>query len=83
MTKAPTARLFSRGGVALRAWEWPGDPPTTLLLHGIGNYGRYWDFLADAVAGRLHLVATDARGHGESGKPADAYARVWVLSLPT
>jgi pimeloyl-ACP methyl ester carboxylesterase len=74
MTKAPTARLFSRGAVALRAWEWPGDPPTTLLLHGIGNYARYWDFLADAVAGRLRLIATDARGHGESGKPADAYA---------
>jgi pimeloyl-ACP methyl ester carboxylesterase len=74
MTKAPTARLFSRGAVALRAWEWLGDPPTTLLLHGIGNYARYWDFLADAVAGRLRLIATDARGHGESGKPADAYA---------
>ncbi|HEY3218014.1 MAG TPA: alpha/beta hydrolase [Candidatus Limnocylindria bacterium] len=45
-----------------------------LLLHGIGNYGRYWDFFADAVAGRLRLVAPDARGHGESGRPADGYA---------
>jgi pimeloyl-ACP methyl ester carboxylesterase len=44
------------------------------LLHGIGNYGRYWDFFAEAVAGRLQLIAPDARGHGESGKPADAYA---------
>lgn len=58
----------------LRVWEWPGDPPDTLLLHGIGNYGRYWDFFADAVAGRLHLVAPDARGHGESAKPDDGYA---------
>ena len=64
------------GGAAveLRGWEWPGDAPATLLLHGIGNYGRYWDFFAGAVAGRLRLVATDARGHGESGRPADAYA---------
>lgn len=59
--------------IELRAWEWPGDPPPTLLLHGIGNYGRYWDFFADAVAGRLRAIATDARGHGESGKPADGY----------
>src|ERR1700687_58570 len=79
MTRTPTARTFQRrtmGGAAveLRGWEWPGEPPATLLLHGIGNYGRYWDFFADAVAGRLRLIATDARGHGESGRPADAYA---------
>ena len=55
-------------------WEWPGNAPATLLLHGIGNYGRYWDFFADAVAARLRLIAPDARGHGESGRPAQAYA---------
>jgi pimeloyl-ACP methyl ester carboxylesterase len=65
---------LGRSGVRLRAWEWPGDAPATLLLHGIGNYGRYWDFFAEAVAGRLRLLAPDARGHGESGKPADGYA---------
>ncbi len=74
VTHSPTARAFSRGAVTLRAWEWPGDPPPTLLLHGIGNYARYWDFFADAVAGRLRLIATDARGHGESGQPAGDYA---------
>ena len=26
------------------------------------------------VAGRLMLIAPDARGHGESGRPADGYA---------
>jgi pimeloyl-ACP methyl ester carboxylesterase len=74
MTPTPTAHAFPRGEVALKAWEWSGDPPPTLLLHGIGNYARYWDFFADAIAGRLHLVAPDARGHGESGKPAEGYA---------
>jgi pimeloyl-ACP methyl ester carboxylesterase len=74
MTATPTAHAFSRGSVELRTWQWPGEPPATLLLHGIGNYGRYWDFFADAIAGRLRLVATDARGHGESGKPPDGYA---------
>jgi esterase len=79
MTRTPTAHTFDRNtagsdAISLRAWEWPGEAPATLLLHGIGNYGRYWDFFADAVAGRLRLIATDARGHGESGKPADDYA---------
>jgi pimeloyl-ACP methyl ester carboxylesterase len=74
MRPTPTAYAFGRGLVRLRTWEWPGDGPATLLLHGIGNYGRYWDFFADAVAGRLRLVAPDARGHGESGRPTDGYA---------
>jgi esterase len=70
----PTGNTVSRAGVSLRAWEWPGAAPATLLLHGIGNYGRYWDFFADAVAGRLRLVAPDARGHGESGRVDGDYA---------
>jgi len=74
MAQPRTAHAFKRETVSLRAWEWPGDPPATLLLHGIGNYARYWDFLADAVAGRLRLIATDARGHGESGRPPGDYA---------
>jgi pimeloyl-ACP methyl ester carboxylesterase len=79
MTRTPTARTFTRttmgdAAVELRAWEWPGDPPAMLLLHGIGNYARYWDFFAHAIAGRLRLVATDARGHGESGRPPSTYA---------
>src|SRR6266550_456922 len=74
MQRPPAAHAFTRGTVALRAWEWPGDAPPTLLLHGIGNYARYWDFFADAIAGRLRLIATDARGHGESGRPPGDYA---------
>lgn len=58
----------------LACWEWPGGEPPALLLHGIGNYGRVWDFVADAVAGRLRLVAPDARGHGASVTPAGGYA---------
>ena len=58
----------------LSVWEWPGAPPDSLLMHGIGNYGRYWDLFADATRERLHLVAPDARGHGDSPKPSHGYA---------
>src|SRR5437867_1979914 len=70
----PARRTVTRGGTELVYWTWPGAGPPTLLLHGIGNYGRYWDLFADAIDGRLQLVAPDARGHGESGRPAGRYA---------
>jgi pimeloyl-ACP methyl ester carboxylesterase len=40
----------------------------------MGNYGRYWDFFAETIAGRLRLIAPDARGHGDSETPATGYA---------
>ncbi len=70
----PTRGSVSREGTELVYWTWPGAGPPTLLLHGIGNYGRYWDLFAGAIAGRLRLIAPDARGHGQSGRPADGYA---------
>src|SRR5258706_6790109 len=63
----------TRGGTELVYWTWPGAGPPALLLYRIGNYGRYLDLFADAVGDRLTLVAPDARGHGESGRPADGY----------
>jgi pimeloyl-ACP methyl ester carboxylesterase len=70
----PTRLTVTRAGTELVYWTWPGADRPTLLLHGIGNYGRYWDLFAEAIAGRVRLVAPDARGHGESGRPADGYA---------
>jgi pimeloyl-ACP methyl ester carboxylesterase len=70
----PMRHAIVRDRTDLVYWAWPGGSPPTLLLHGIGNYGRYWDLFADAVAGRLSLVAPDARGHGESGRPNEGYA---------
>ena len=58
----------------LVVWDHPGDAPATLLLHGVAHAGRQWDFFARAVDGRLRLIAPDARGHGDSAKPADGYA---------
>ena len=52
----------------ITVWEWPGNTSEVLLLHGLGNYGRYWDFFAQEIAGRLRLAAPDARGPGESPK---------------
>src|SRR5205823_968235 len=61
----PVRSTVTRKGVELVYWTWPGAAPPTLLLHGIGNYGRYWDLFADAITGRLQLVAPDARARRE------------------
>ena len=58
----------------LVVWDHPGAAPDVLLLHGIGHAGREWDVFAEAVDSRLRLIAPDARGHGDSAKPEDAYA---------
>ncbi len=70
----PACAVVVRDGLSLAYWRWPGTGPAALLLHGIANYARYWDFVADEVAGRLELVATDARGHGDSARPQEGYA---------
>jgi pimeloyl-ACP methyl ester carboxylesterase len=50
-----------------REWGTPGDHPPLLLLHGFQEHAHAWDSLAPllAAAGH-HVVAWDARGHGDS-----------------
>src|SRR5437660_4511508 len=74
MSRMPERGTLTRERTELVYWTWPGAGPPALLLHGIGNYGRYWDLVAESIAGRLSLIAPDARGHGESGRPAHGYA---------
>jgi pimeloyl-ACP methyl ester carboxylesterase len=51
-----------------------GDGPVVLLLHGIAGSGHTWDPVIDALAGRLHVIAPDLLGHGESAKPRGDYS---------
>jgi pimeloyl-ACP methyl ester carboxylesterase len=71
---APREHRIAGPAGELVAWDHAGAPPDTLLLHGIGHAGRQWDFFARAVDRRLRLIAPDARGHGDSARPADGYA---------
>ncbi|TMG58201.1 MAG: alpha/beta hydrolase [Chloroflexi bacterium] len=52
----PVRSTVTRKGVELVYWTWPGAAPPTLLLHGIGNYGRYWDLFADAITDALAVL---------------------------
>lgn len=66
---APRERHIAGPAGDLAVWEYPGLPPDTLLLHGVGGAGRTWDFFAAGVAGRLRMIAPDARSHGDSVRP--------------
>src|SRR5713226_2344129 len=47
-----------------------GTGPALLLLHGHPQTHVMWHKLADPLATRFTVVATDLRGHGDSSKPA-------------
>ena len=70
----PRERRLPGPAGELVVWDHAGADPPTLLLHGVAHAGRQWDFFANAIDGRLRLIAPDARGHGDSAKPAEGYA---------
>ncbi len=59
--------------VRLHYLEWGGDGPPAVLLHATGFLGRLWQPIAEALSERFHVYAYDARGHGDSDKPASGY----------
>lgn len=59
-------------GVSLRLWDWGGDGPPVLLLHGFGMSARVWDPIAGALATH-RVLAPDARGHGDSDRSPDPH----------
>ena len=52
----------------------PGAGTPVVLLHAWGESRRCFDRLISALAGRVHTVAVDQRGHGEADSPADGYS---------
>lgn len=70
--------LRGAGGVPL-AWECrrPDGMPTLLFAHGFGQTRQAWNgSMATLAAAGCRCVAFDARGHGESGRPAGGAYRM-------
>ncbi len=44
-----------------------------VLLHGVGGYAHYWDFVARSMRSDYHVIAVDQRGHGDSDR-AESYS---------
>ncbi|MEU6142797.1 alpha/beta hydrolase [Streptomyces sp. NPDC047081] len=67
-----TSRYVDIGDVPLHAVT-GGDGPALLLHAGWPQTWYAWRLLMPALARDFRVVALDARGVGESGKPADGY----------
>ena len=42
------------------------DAPLLVLVHGGRDHARNWDFVAERLRDRYHVIAPDLRGHGDS-----------------
>lgn len=42
------------------------DNPALLLVHGLRDHARSWDWIADHFSDRFHVITPDLRGHGDS-----------------
>src|SRR3954464_2211730 len=61
-------------GHRLRYYEWPGEGPNLILLHGSSGYGLMFEWTANFLGDRFHVFAPDQRGHGDSDKPDGTYS---------
>lgn len=78
MNSTPQTVAFAGAdGLTLIADEWnrglAGDRPTVLMLHGGGQNRFSWKNTGQILADDgFHVVAIDARGHGDSDRSPDA-----------
>lgn len=73
---SPTQGEFASGELKLKYLDWGNrDAPAVLLLHGFAQTAHSWDFVSLSLSNRYHVVALDARGHGDSDwSPARDYS---------
>jgi pimeloyl-ACP methyl ester carboxylesterase len=66
-------------GVELALLDWGGDGPLALLHHANGLCAALWAPVAEQLRARFHVVAFDARGHGDSSRPEGQDAYHWAM----
>lgn len=69
----PREGFVEANGIRLHYLDWGGDGPAAVLLHATGFLARLWQPIALGLRGSFHVYAYDARGHGDSDKPAEGY----------
>jgi N-formylmaleamate deformylase len=70
----PDSVDVAANGINLRVWHWQGSGPPLLVVHGITNSARGWDFVSRALQADFDVWSVDLRGHGDSDKPERGYA---------
>ena len=63
----PTSHFFFSQRLRLHYVDWGNEgAPPLLLVHGGRDHCRNWDWVAQRLRGRFHVIAPDLRGHGDS-----------------
>ncbi|MFC1908637.1 alpha/beta fold hydrolase [Chloroflexota bacterium] len=70
----PENKKIFVNGINLNYFDWGGDGPTLVLLHGTTSFGRMWDATARLLHPDYRILALDQRGHGDTDKPPAGYA---------
>lgn len=65
--RRPASRYYFSQRLRLHYLDW-GNPkaPDLLLLHGVQDHCRTWDWLVEQFIDDYHIIAPDLRGHGDS-----------------
>lgn len=74
-TDAPTTTIAASDGtpITFRVRQAGADRPAFALVHSLAMDHRFWDPVADRLAGEATVITLDARGHGRSGRGAFPY----------
>ncbi len=81
MITGPTSHAYVSQRLRLRYVDW-GNPsaPPLILLHGGRDHSRSWDWTAQALRDKWHVIAPDLRGHGDSDwSPSGDYGGLTTL----
>jgi pimeloyl-ACP methyl ester carboxylesterase len=63
----PTSHSYVSQRLRLHYLDW-GNPeaPPLLMIHGHHDHAHNWDWAAERLQDRYHIIAPDLRGHGDS-----------------
>ena len=63
----PTSHNYFSQRLRLHYVDWGNDSaPPMVLIHGGRDHCRNWDWVAERLQSRYHVIAPDLRGHGDS-----------------
>jgi pimeloyl-ACP methyl ester carboxylesterase len=71
-------RIRVAESIEIAIQDFGGDGPLVLLHHAVGFCADTWRETVRLLPEDVHVVALDARGHGQSSKPPDPAAYSWA-----